>query len=301
MPSWPPPPDLSRHFYKAHGLGNDYIVVEAGSEWNAGPDAVRLFCDRQRGPGADGIVVVTSVEYTGEGRARVEARMFNPDGSEFERSGNGLRVLGSWIARRGNAVERIEVHVGGDVVEMALHGVDGGIHDISVDMGRAISSPEAIGLDAERLWASMPGYDIVPVSVGNPHLVVLGGPDGHEVSEAALERLGPVLTGHEALANGANVQLARAISPGVCRALIWERGVGRTEASGTSSCAVAVAMAVRGLLDFGAIRVEMPGGTLHVDVTEELGVTLRGPVEEVCDGTLTEGMLGALVRSGRGS
>jgi len=234
---------------------------------------------------------VTSVEEVGSSAVRVHARMFNPDGGEFERSGNGLRVLGSWLARRLPKVREIEVHVGGDVVAMTLHGVSGGRHDISVDMGRARPAAEAVALDEGKLKSSLPGYEIVPVSVGNPHLVVLGGPEGHEVSEECLARLGPQLTSHPALRDGANVQLAEPVGPGVCRALIWERGVGRTEASGTSSCAVAVAMAVTGRLDFGDIRVEMPGGALEVRVEEDLAVTLRGPVEEVFDATLTDGML----------
>lgn len=301
MPAWPPRPRLSRHAYKAHGLGNDYLVVEEGSDWLATVESVQLVCDRQRGLGADGIVSVSSIERSEGEAVTVHARMFNPDGGEFERSGNGLRVLGSWLARRVEGLRSIEVHVGGDVVAMTLHGAANGTHDISVEMGQARQEAAAIDLDDTRLRASLPGYEIVPVSVGNPHLVVFAGPPGHAVSEQALLDLGPRLTSHPSLANGANVQLAEPVGPGVCRALIWERGVGRTEASGTSSCAVAVAMAVTGRLDYGPIRVEMPGGALDVHVTKELAVTLRGPVAEVFEATLTDGMVAQLgVRSGPG-
>ena len=97
MSRWPAPPGLAAHFYKAHGLGNDYLVFEEGDAWTAAPSAVERVCDRHRGVGADGIVVL------GERRTdRVfPLRMFNPDGSEFERSGNGLRILGSYLARTG--------------------------------------------------------------------------------------------------------------------------------------------------------------------------------------------------------
>lgn len=285
-------------FYKAHGLGNDYLVFEEGADWILRPDAVRAVCDRWRGPGGDGIVV--RLAPRGDGVVRL--RMFNPDGSEFERSGNGLRVLASFLARLGEVgSEHFRVEVGGSEVTMTVHGrAAGGVWDVSVGMGRARVGPRAVALDPEALdgdgrMAGPDGepLDVVPVSVGNPHLVVLHDhPD-----DAALARLGPFLATHVALAHGANVQLARMEGPGACRALIWERGVGRTSASGTSSCAVAVAAVSRGLTPAGAVTVRMDGGDLSVDVTPELDVVLRGPVAEVCEGRLTEGFLEGLARS----
>jgi len=115
-------------------------------------------------------------------------------------------------------------------------------------------------------------------------------------TEERLSEVGPWLVAHPALRHGANVQLASVIGLNRCRALIWERGVGRTSASGTSSCAVAVAMVSSGRLDPGEIRVEMPGGALLVDVDGELDVTLRGPVEEVFDGELSEALLATFER-----
>jgi diaminopimelate epimerase len=115
-----------------------------------------------------------------------------------------------------------------------------------------------------------------------------------EPTEALLGELGPFLVGHPALAHGANVQLARAHGDAACRALIWERGVGPTSASGTSACAVAVALVSEGLVRPGEIRVDMPGGSMRVTVSPELDVVLRGPVEEVCTGTLTGSFLARL-------
>ena len=120
-----------------------------------------------------------------------------------------------------------------------------------------------------------------------------------DLTDAALHRIGPFVTAHPALAHGANVQLARPDGGGRCRALIWERGVGKTSASGTSSCAVAVVAVVRGVQPPGRITIHMEGGVLTVDVTDDLDVVLRGPVEEVCEGGLTPGFLSALA-SGRG-
>lgn len=300
MTRWPPRPTLSPRFYKAHGLGNDYLVFEEGEGWYASPGNVRRVCDRFGGPGGDGIVVLLSGERTDDGVATVSLRMFNPDGGEFERSGNGLRVLGSFLARRDAKVRRIDATVGGGRVMMEVHGVDGPVHDLSVEMGRAEVGPEAIAGDPDafdrsvRTW-TLAGPDgepltVIPVSVGNPHVVVMAeSPD--VVTDEGLARVGPFVSTHPALAHGANVQLAACDGAGGVRACIWERGVGRTSASGTSACAVAVACVHRGLTHPGVLRVEMPGGVLQTTVTDGLDVTLRGPVEEVMDGALTPASL----------
>ena len=116
------------------------------------------------------------------------------------------------------------------------------------------------------------------------------------MTESELARLGPFLTGHAALKNGANVQLALPDGPSECRALIWERGVGRTAASGTSACAVAVAMVSSGQLAPCEIGVAMPGGSLSVTVSSDLDVVLRGPVEEVCEGQISTRRLAQMTR-----
>jgi diaminopimelate epimerase len=287
-------PGAAAAFYKAHGLGNDYLVFEEGDDWTLTPGAVARVCDRYVGPGGDGIVLLLR---DGPGGA-TRLRMFNPDGGEFERSGNGLRVLGSYLAR-GARVGSLPftVEVGGDQVTLTVHSVHGARHDISVDMGRARLGPAAVALDPTALDAAgrLAGpdgrpLDVVPVSVGNPHLVVLT----DAVDDATLGQVGPFLTAHPALAAGANVQLACVDGPRSCRALIWERGVGRTSASGTSSCAVAVAAVSRGLVPPGTVTVHMDGGDLLVDVTVALDVVLRGPVEEVFEGTLTDGFVEVL-------
>ena len=276
-------PLLARTFFKGHGLGNDYLVFEAGSGWRADAAAVRAVCARHSGVGADGVVALLS------GDAPFRLAMFNPDGGAFERSGNGLRIVGAHLHRTGRVHigEAFAVEVGGDLVRMCLHGVRDGRFDISVEMGRARTGAAAVGLDARALdadgrFAGPDGtpLEVVPVSVGNPHLVVLA----QGVDEARLEELGPYLVAHPALEAGANVQLAEVTGPGEAFARVWERGVGPTTASGTSACAVAVALVHTGRARPGALRVRMPGGDLHVEVTEELDVTLRGPVEAVMEG-----------------
>lgn len=279
-------PGAVADFFKGHGLGNDYLVFEEGDSWTLTEEAIRRVCDRWRGVGGDGIVLLL-----GRGTGEVwPLRMFNPDGSEFERSGNGLRILAAFLARRGRVgADPFRVQVGGDEVELTVHARTGSVYDVSVAMGRASVGAHAVGLDPSILDRDgrFPGpggeaLDIVPVSVGNPHMVVLGQPPSEEV----LLRLGPYLETHPALARGANVQLAGSESPGVCTAMIWERGVGRTAASGTSSCAVAVAMVHRGIEGPGSLTVRQHGGDLQVRVSPEGDVVLRGPVEEVLEGRL---------------
>jgi diaminopimelate epimerase len=293
MTRWPPPPSLSASFYKAHGLGNDYLVFEEGDRWVATPPSVERVCDRYRGVGSDGIVVLLG-ERSGE---LFRSRMFNPDGSEFERSGNGLRILASYIARGDMAPSPFNVSVGGNTVSLAVHGRLGTIYDASVEMGQAGTGPESVGLRPGALDTdgSLEGpggqrLKVVPISVGNPHLVVFE----DEPTEERLAEVGPFLTTHPALAHGSNVQLARVLDERTLEALIWERGVGRTEASGTSACAVAVAAVSEGLAPPGELTVVMPGGSLSVAVSPDLEVVLRGPVEEVCTGVLTEATLEAL-------
>ncbi|RMH12597.1 MAG: diaminopimelate epimerase [Gemmatimonadetes bacterium] len=213
--------------------------------------------------------------------------------------------MAAWLARTGRVgVEPFEVEVGGDRVTMQVHarGADG-VYDVSVRMGRARVGAEAVGLalDAPGVRAGEPPtvtialgaagtVAVLPVSVGNPHAVVFDEP----LERARLEAVGSSLAVHAAFAHGTNVQLARVRAPGQLEARVWERGVGWTAASGTSACAVAVAAVSSGRASPGEHRVHMEGGVLRVSVDEALEVTLRGPVQEVCEGELAEGFLAGL-------
>ena len=302
MPRFDPtPPSASPAWYKAHGLGNDYLVVEEGSGWTLDPRGVAAVCHRTRGVGSDGIVVLLG---SGGGDPPFRLRMFNPDGGEFERSGNGLRVLASHLVRTGRVAvgAPFEVLVGGDRVRMEVHGVlAGGVYDVSAEMGVASVDPAAAGLRSGALDAE--GALEVPelgrvrlqtVSVGNPHAVVFTA----DLTEEALSRIGPRLTRHTAFAHGTNVQLARPLGDRSLEIMIWERGVGPTSASGTSSCAAAVAAVHTGRLPPGEIEVLMEGGRLLVTVGPSLDVVLRGPVQEVSTGELAAGFLKALAEPG---
>jgi diaminopimelate epimerase len=290
-------PLAGRGIYKAHGLGNDYLVVEAGDAWRVSRAAVEAVCERWSGPGADGLVVV---EPSGPPFA---LRMFNPDGGEFERSGNGLRVLASYLHRTGRVAEEpFEVTVGGDRVRLRVHGVDRGEYDVTADMGRARTGHEAVELDGSCVGGDGSFHhgetgplDAFPVSVGNPHCVVYGDPEPFaSLTRAALDRIGPVLAPPGAFARGVNVQLARVLDPDTLEALVWERGVGHTSASGTSACAVAVSAVASGRVPPGEKTVRMEGGALRVGVSRELDVVLRGPVRAVFEGELDAGFVARL-------
>ncbi len=295
-------PRLAREWYKAHGLGNDYLVFEQGEEWPAEPEAIARVCSRHEGVGGDGIVAI----LRSKGATAVPLRMFNPDGSEFERSGNGLRVLAAYLHRRGRARDgSFEVESGGDRIRMRVHGCDPtGRYDVEVEMGRAGVGPQEAGLRADALdsdgcvaLAEQGRVPVVPVSVGNPHAVVFADTLARPFARATIDRIGPALATYPAFDHGTNVQLVRATQPATLDILIWERGVGPTTASGTSACATAVAAVSQGRLAPGAIEVRMEGGSVQVRVGPDLDVVLRGPVQEVGTGKLAEGFVRTL--SGR--
>ena len=290
-----PRPGVGRAWYKAHGLGNDYLVFEEGEAWRARSENIAEVCHRTEGVGGDGIVVVMKPRPG----VPFPLRMFNPDGSEFERSGNGLRVLASYLHHEGRVSGApFEVECGGDRIRMQVHGVDpSGLYDIEVEMGRAHLGEDAVRLRPGSLkndQLDVPGLGAVPltpVSVGNPHAVVFADALGQPFETSTIDRIGPKLATHEAFQSGTNVQLVRALSPTAIEILIWERGVGPTTASGTSSCATAVASVATRRVKPGEIEVRMVGGSFRVRVSKELDVILRGPVQEVATGELSDGFL----------
>ena len=245
--------------FKAHGLGNDYLVW-SGSGIEA-EQAVAL-CDRHRGPGGDGVL-----EPAGTDRADHGVRIWNPDGSVAEKSGNGLRIYAWWLSRYRDAGTEFSIDTGFDVVRCVVDG-----DQVTVEMGAAhFHELDWIELADARL-------PVVALSVGNPHCVSF-------FEDPDLDRLpwrtwGPAIENHPVFPNRTNVQFAH-VADGAVHIRIWERGAGETSASGSSSCATAAAAVHTGRLDSGPIEVHMPGGTLHVTVGEDYAITLRGPVAPV--------------------
>lgn len=271
------------HFWKGHGLGNDYLVVESGSA--PPPALVRALCDRHRGVGADGVLVGDTAADP------VRLRIFNPDGTEAEKSGNGLRIFGAWLHHRGRVADRpFRVALPGETVEMVVESLDDGVPTLRVAMGTASFRAGAVhftgaGPDEEVMGRPLRVADdaILPihlVSMGNPHCVVLL----DTLDDGEFRRLAPALQRHPAFAEGVNIQFARVAGPGALELRIWERGAGETLASGSSACAATAAALRTGRLSERDVEVRMPGGSVRVQIDEEWGVVLTGPAEVVVEG-----------------
>ncbi len=260
-------------FVKGHGLGNDYVVVD-GARFGIPltPERVRLLCHRNLGLGSDGVLEI------GVRAGRFSARIWNPDGSLAERSGNGLRIAAKFLSDHGYTAEStfvIETVAGPVAAEVYRR--EGRVHEVRLEMGRAVidRTKRTLEVAGDRL-------DVTVVSVGNPHCVIFGQP----LTRERLFALGPLVEHHAAFPDRINVQLAAPESRRSARALVWERGAGHTLASGTSACAVAAACFDRGVVD-GTVSVLMEGGQLRVEVGPDLELIMTGPVEEVFEGTLS--------------
>jgi diaminopimelate epimerase len=265
------------HYVKSHGLGNDYIVIDpANVPFEVTPEAVRLICDRHRGIGSDGILLLSPSDGADFG-----VRIFNPDGSEAEKSGNGVRIVAKFLREHGyTEKDRFALHTLGGRVTCVLERKNGRVAQVTVDMGKARFDPlDAIEVDARRL-------EITSVSVGNPHCVIIV-PD---LAKIDIHTLGPKIETHPAFPDRTNVQFAQVVSRTEVRILIWERGAGYTLASGSSSCAVVAACHRKGLIDRD-VTVSMPGGRLSITIADDGEIRMRGPAEEICTGDLSPDLL----------
>ncbi len=246
---------------KWQALGNDYLLVEqAELTQPLTPDRVRRLCDYHYGVGSDGLLEVASVDG-----ARAEVRIWNPDGSTAELSGNGVRVVAAWLARKTGA-ECVAISVGSREIQ-ALIGADG---NIALDVGHVdVGETETLDLGDERV-------EFTPVSVGNPHAVVRREPERGE-----LLRLGPRIERHSRFPERTNVQLVRVDGPHDLTVGVWERGAGETLSSGTSSVASAAAAVANGWCK-SPVHVHLPGGDLFVELDSDAQARLTGPAEEIC-------------------
>lgn len=276
-------------FAKGHGLGNDYLVIEeAHLPGPLSAAAITRICDRNWGVGSDGILLMVPSQ-----RADFGVRILNPDGSEAEKSGNGLRIFAKYLWEHGHAQQpTFSVDTLGGVVQVECHMQDSRMNLVTVEMGGATFVPAEIPMtgpsgDAVAVPLEIAGgltLTVTAVSVGNPHCITFV----EQLDEAEVKRLGPMMENHPAFPNRTNVQFARVIDRGVIEIMIWERGAGWTLASGSSSCGAAAAAVRNGFCDHGQVTVQMPGGELLIDVRPDWSLRMQGPVEEVCTGQLTE-------------
>lgn len=280
-------------FIKSHALGNDYIVVDpAALSFPLTPPVIRLLCDRHHGVGSDGILA-----HVPSARAVVGLRIYNPDGSEAEKSGNGLRIFARYLHDHGLVTApTFTVETPGGIVTVALQLRGREVEGITVEMGTATFRSDRIPMTGparevvdEALEVDGEPFLITAVSVGNPHCVVFV-PD---LAAVDLQRLGPGLETHPAFPHRTNVQFAEVQSPRRVAARIWERGAGETMASGSSACAVAAA-AVRKNLAERELTIAMPGGELQVAVAADWAIRMAGPAVEIYEGTLSPAFVRAL-------
>jgi diaminopimelate epimerase len=277
-------------FVKSHGLGNDYIVLDKSNlSFETTPEVVKLICNRNYGIGSDGILLL--VPST---RADFGLLIFNPDGSEAEKSGNGLRIFAKFLYEHGYTDKTsFSIDTPGGVVWVELEAKEKRVSHVTVDMGKATFQSSLIPVEGgerevvgEEIRVNGEILKFTAVSIGNPHCVVFV----DELNEGYVRKVGPLIENHRMFPKRTNVQFARVVSRDRVEILIWERGAGYTLASGSSSCAVAAACVKNGFTD-RKVTVSMPGGELQIEVGEDWSIRLRGPVEEICTGEISRDML----------
>ncbi len=273
-------------FVKMHGLGNEYIVLDSNNiDFKLTTQAIIRLCNIHFGIGSDGIVMKVP-----SSKADFGFRVYNPDGSEAEKSGNGLRIFCKYLydygftKKREFSVETLKDVVFAEIVEEK----DGKAMLIKVEMGKAIFTSHDIPVDSDlpefisqKIMAGDREYEVNCVSVGNPHCVVIK----EELDEKEIRKYGPLLENHAMFPNRINVQFAKVLSDHDAQILIWERGAGFTLASGSSSCAASSVLVKKGLIN-GDLTMHMQGGTLKIDIDKEWNIRMTGEVREIAYGVL---------------
>jgi diaminopimelate epimerase len=275
-------------FEKWQALGNDYLIFEAERlPWELTATRIEWLCDQHFGVGSDGVLLLSrseNPEYVGD------LRIFNPDGSEAELSGNGAREAILYLRRHG-WTDRDEFTIG--TAAGPIRPTITGELTCSVDMGRASTTSKDFPSGGEdgrgTLEAGGRSWEFQHVSIGNPQCAILVAEE--ELDELDLGEIGPGIEGHELFPNRTNVSFL-AIDGSRVRARIFERGVGETLSSGTGAAGAAVTAFLRGAES--PLVVELEGGELQVAISEDLDVQLDGWAEPVFSGELTPELLQAL-------
>lgn len=280
-------------YFKYHALGNDYLVVDPNkTQFPLEPECIRLLCHRNFGVGSDGILYGPIFE---DGLPGV--RIFNPDGGEAEKSGNGARIFARYLLDQGYVANRpFRLRTAGGEVAVAF--LDDGGGRIAVDMGTVTFHSPAIPVAGaarqvidEAITLAGETYRMTCLSIGNPHCVI----PLAAISRDLAERLGPQVERHALFPNRINLQLLQVLDANNIRIEIWERGAGYTLASGSSSCAAACAAHQLGLIE-NQVTVHMPGGTIEIAIGNDGHVLMTGAVTGVAQGELLPDLAAALQR-----
>lgn len=267
-------------FHRYHGLGNDYLVCHHSVAALLSHEQIRRICDRHYGIGSDGLLI------DHDDADIPSLRIINPDGSEAEKSGNGLRIYARYLFDTGRVShEPFLVNTSGGQVRCE---VTEGAHQVIVDMGQAKFSPAALpanveGDEALALPLVAGGHHLCAtlVSMGNPHCVIRV----EKLDLDVVKQLGAEIETLAIFPKRTNVQFVQVLDRSNISIGIWERGAGYTLASGSSSCAAASAMHKLGLVDEN-VMVHMPGGKLAIRFSGDFQVNMRGPVQKIASVTL---------------
>jgi diaminopimelate epimerase len=270
------------NFTKMHGIGNDFVIVDTLRDGYPGEDPTELarkVNDRRRGIGGDGLIYIEKGTST-----PFRMRMWNPDGSESEMCGNGIRCFAKLLRDHSHTVEnQVAVETGAGTL-LVEHLSDGRVR---VDMGLARLSPAEIPMRGPASEAfvdqEVGAYVGTAVSMGNPHLVIFV----DDASRIDLQGEGSSLEHHDLFPNRTNVHFVEVVGSGLLKQRTWERGAGETLACGTGACASAVAAFLTGRSPRKSM-VQLPGGCLEVEYRENGHVMMTGPAEAVFDGVWPE-------------
>lgn len=269
-------------FYKYQALGNDYIIINPQVKLNSA--RIKLICHRNLGIGSDGILYGPINR-----KGKIGLRIFNPDSSEAEKSGNGIRIFAKYLydSKIINQ-KKFSIQTKGGAVAVELLNGDASL--IKVDMGTATYKSDKIPMAGkprevinEPLTINNQEYRITCLSIGNPHCVI----PLKKISEALAKKIGPKIEHHSLFPKRINVQLLQVIDKRNIKIEIWERGVGYTLASGSSSCAAVSAAYKLGLVG-RKVWVHMPGGKIEIFIHHNGHIFITGPVTKVCEGNFAK-------------
>lgn len=285
---------MKNRFVKSHGLGNDYIVFDSDNiTFPINAKNVKIICDVHYGIGSDGLLLKVPAKTTD-----FKVRMFNPDGSEFEKTGNGLRIFSKYLYDYGFAKnESFSIETNGGIVHTNIKKVvNGKAKVIKIDMGKAEFDSNKIPINInkkvcinEPLTINNNDFIINCVSMGNPHCVIIR--EKLDVDE--IKKYGSLIENHTIFPNRINVQFVTIKNRSNAEILIWERGVGLTNASGSSSCAVAAVLKKLNYID-NCIKIKMPGGSLDIEVDNNYSITMTGEVQQIAEGHLSQELVDLL-------
>ena len=279
-------------FVKMHGAGNDFVIIDGEKEAVVEehlPSLARSMCDRQLGIGGDGIILVLPSRL-----ANFKMRMFNPDGSEAEMCGNGIRCFAKYICDRKMHQDVVmTVETLGGIKTLKLNSVGGRVRTVRVDMGEPKLMRSEIPMKgsntrviAEPLKVAGKKYEITCVSMGNPHCVTFV----ERVDEYPVAKIGPEFESHPSFPARTNVEFVEVINQQEIKMRVWERGAGETLACGTGACASAVASMLNNKVS-RKVTVHLRGGDLFIEWLGDNKVFMTGPAEEVFEGEVGAAIL----------